>query len=112
VSLCKNCNQELISKSSSALYCSNKCKTAAHRLKNKSNHPSICWFCLAEFKIKGRTKFCCEDHKNKFHKRKEMNKPIILSIDPKTKIETRKYDKILEVYRRWREIRKDFIDSN
>jgi hypothetical protein len=41
-----------------------------------------------------------------------MNKPIILSIDPKTKIETRKYDKILEVYRRWREIRKDFIDSN
>jgi len=100
---CK-CGQELISKKSGAMYCSNKCKTAAYRERlDELKPPTICWFCGIEFKIKRHTKFCSEIHKMKFYKRKEMNKPISLVIDSKTRIETRKYDKIPEVIQQWKE---------
>jgi hypothetical protein len=101
---CKKCDQELTLKKSSAMYCSSKCRTAAHREKlNEIKPPTVCWFCGIEFKIKKHTKFCSETHKIKFYKRKELNKPISLLINSKTRIETRKYDKIPEVIQKWKE---------
>ena len=107
---CQNCDQELISKNPLTLYCSNKCKTAAYRERlDRLKPPTVCWFCGTEFKIKDRTKFCCDKHKEKFYKRKEMNKPIVLTIDSKTKIETMKYDRIPEILQQWKERRKEFL---
>lgn len=107
---CQQCELEFFSKSPRSLYCSGRCKVAAHRAKLHELKPhSLCWFCGTEFKIKDRTKFCCDKHKQKFYKNKELNKPIVLTIDSKTKIETRKYDKIPEVLQQWKERRKDFL---
>lgn len=107
---CNNCETEFFTKNPRSLYCSSKCKASAYRLKlNELKPPKLCWFCGTYFEIKERKKFCCDEHKQKFYKRKEFNKPIILTIDSKTKVETRKYDRIPEVLQQWREIRKDFI---
>jgi hypothetical protein len=107
---CLNCNTALNTKNLRALYCSSRCKTAAYRIRiDKTKTPVFCWFCGTEFKIKSRFKFCCNEHRRKFFKRKESNKPIILTIDSKTKIETRRYDKIPEIIQQWKERRKGFL---
>lgn len=107
---CKKCNAQIDSKNARAVYCSPKCKVSSHREKLKNEKPSsVCWFCGSYFRINGRTKFCSDKHKVRFHKRKEMGKPIILLIDPRTQVETKKYDKIPEVISYWKNIRKDFL---
>jgi hypothetical protein len=107
---CKNCSQELKSKNPRAIYCSDRCKTAYHRgEKNKNNPITVCWFCGVEFNIKGRKKFCSDEHKGKFHKSKEKDKAIVLIIDANTKIETKKYDKIPRIIQEWKERRKGFL---
>lgn len=109
---CQECNINLPeNKNERTKYCSPKCKTSAYRKRKEEIFPispSVCWFCGTDFLIKGRFKFCCDDHKKKFHKRKELNKPIILDIDKKTKIETKKYDQIPEIIKKWKKQR-DFF---
>lgn len=90
------------------MYCSPLCKSRAHRAKEKAERIKdlICFYCGTAVKDDRKTKFCCEDHKNKYHKAKDRGKPLQIRIDAKTVVYTKKYDSVPEVIRQYKELHK------
>lgn len=98
---CAHCNSEFETKF--GIYCSAICKTKAHREKKKAEARKdyICYYCGSQITAPSFYKFCNEDHGRKFQTAKDRGKPILLKINNKTTIQTKKYDSIPEVVRSW-----------
>lgn len=86
------------------MYCSDRCCDRAGRARKLALRLKdlICWYCAGPIP-KRATKFCCEDHKIRFHHAKDRGKPINIKIDSKTIISTKKYDTIPEVVKSYKE---------
>jgi len=85
-------------------YCSNACKTAAYRVREKTKASVLpCHFCGVAIEKKSHYKFCCVTHKNKFHKYKRSGKKVSLKINDRLTIETSKYDKIPDIINKYSE---------
>ena len=80
-------------------FCSSTCKSKHHKEKKRLEKIKdlICHFCGGAITEKRKTKFCCEEHKNKFFEAKRYGKKIALKINEKTTIFTDKYDRIPEI---------------
>jgi predicted nucleic acid-binding Zn ribbon protein len=102
---CKTCSSPIASDNVQQVYCSAGCKNKANQVKKKMSKPDMfCMFCTDMLPKEARnTKFCCDEHKNRFYLAKAANRPIMVRVDAKTVIETRKYNDVPGVAARWRE---------
>lgn len=98
---CLHCNSPIETNNKRKLYCSDNCKVYHHRELKK---PELnCNFCGEIIKKKSYYKFCCDEHKKMFFRRKRYGKTIMIKVDSKTVIETKQYDKIPEIIKRYKE---------
>ena len=70
---------------------------------------TACWYCGREestIEVKGKT-FCNDEHHKKYEHAKKNKIPLTLIINPRTVVETNKYDKSLEVTEKYRKFKEN-----
>lgn len=88
---CECCNQEFTTENQRKITCSVKCRVNLSRKRKRLALDLRCHYCAVEITKKSHYKFCCEEHKKLFHKRKECNTPIQVMVKKGLVISTRKY---------------------
>jgi len=123
---CRLCNIEFTpSKASSKIFfCCNDHKKEYHKKNRKGKytvkykHPDglekkrICLYCTTEYRSNKREKFCCDEHQVAFASAVKKKQYILVKINSKLTVRTKKYDRILQILEKYKSHSEDLSHLN
>jgi hypothetical protein len=124
--ICRLCNTSFIpSKATSKIFfCSTEHKKEHYRINRrgkytiKYKHPDgleekrICLYCTTEYRSNKRAKFCCDEHQMAFASAVKKKQHILVKINSKLTVRTKKYDRILQILEKYKSHSEDLSHLN